>query len=301
MSKPEEKQVKKLMSSRPKLLAAAAIVFVLAFAGLGCSSAGGASNARAVADAFKSTSSSAASVAASNIEITQSSPYLEYSNKKTDPAKLVTASDSTAKVSTSDEIDLSKVGDQKVKFKLELEGDSAEQLVDFTIRDTKSPVITFSNSNPSIDQGGSFDPQSCISSVSDPVDGSLQRVDAEPKPNGSKAGYEQFYDSGWYVIDGAVDSSTPGTYSLIVKASDKHGNVASKELLVSVNEVVQETEAAASEPARYTYILNANTGKFHLPGCRDVKKMKDSNKQEITATRQEMLDMGYSPCKHCNP
>ena len=291
------------------MLAAVAVVLALAFVGLGigfagCSSggvAGGASNARAIADAFKSANSSSESDSVRDVEITQSSYYLEYSNKTTDPVTLVKASDSTAKVSTSDGIDLSKVGVQKVRYKVELGDASAEQLVEFTVRDTKDPVVTFSNSNPSIDKGGSFDPQSCISSVSDPIDGDLHRVDAEPESKGSKAGYEQFYDSGWYIVDGTVDSGAPGTYSLKVKASDKHGNVATKELLVTVNEVAQEAEVAASEPARYTYILNVKSGKFHTPGCRDVNKMKDSNKQEITATRQEVLDMGYSPCGHCNP
>ena len=70
------------------------------------------------------------------------------------------------------------------------------------------------------------------------------------------------------------------------------------ELLVTVKEAVQE--AAQPAAATYTYIVNVNSGKFHLPGCRDVKKMKESNKMEVTATRQEMLEK-YSPCGHCNP
>lgn len=51
----------------------------------------------------------------------------------------------------------------------------------------------------------------------------------------------------------------------------------------------------------HTYILNASTGKFHRPGCRAVKKMKDSNKVELEETYQYMLDHGYDPCDICNP
>lgn len=49
-----------------------------------------------------------------------------------------------------------------------------------------------------------------------------------------------------------------------------------------------------------TYVLNTNTKKFHLPSCSSVKDMKDKNKQEVTCSRDEVIDMGYVPCKHCN-
>lgn len=50
-----------------------------------------------------------------------------------------------------------------------------------------------------------------------------------------------------------------------------------------------------------TYILNTNTGKFHLPSCPSVGQMSDSNKQEFTGTRDEAIAMGYSPCGRCHP
>lgn len=57
------------------------------------------------------------------------------------------------------------------------------------------------------------------------------------------------------------------------------------------------TDAADEE----TYIVNTNTGKFHKPSCRSVKQMKESNKSERTATRDELISEGYVPCKNCNP
>lgn len=75
--------------------------------------------------------------------------------------------------------------------------------------------------------------------------------------------------------------------------------------------VVQTQENAAEPPApepeqvpvvkESTYILNTNTKKFHAPTCRDIGKMKDTNKQEYTGNRDDILNQGYEPCKHCNP
>lgn len=50
-----------------------------------------------------------------------------------------------------------------------------------------------------------------------------------------------------------------------------------------------------------TYILNTNTKKFHLPNCSSVNKMKDSNKEEYTGSRDDVINRGYEPCKKCNP
>lgn len=58
-----------------------------------------------------------------------------------------------------------------------------------------------------------------------------------------------------------------------------------------------QTEAANED----TYIVNTNTGKFHKPSCKSVKQMKESNKAERTATRDELISEGYEPCKNCNP
>lgn len=50
-----------------------------------------------------------------------------------------------------------------------------------------------------------------------------------------------------------------------------------------------------------TYVLNTNTYKFHFQGCSAVKKMKESNTSYYTGTRDEVLQMGYSPCGICHP
>lgn len=50
-----------------------------------------------------------------------------------------------------------------------------------------------------------------------------------------------------------------------------------------------------------TYILNANTHKFHRPTCSSLRLMKDSNKISSTDSRENIIAQGYSPCKNCNP
>lgn len=49
------------------------------------------------------------------------------------------------------------------------------------------------------------------------------------------------------------------------------------------------------------YILNTNTKKFHKPSCSSVEQMKESNKQEYTGSREDVINQGYEPCKRCNP
>ena len=50
------------------------------------------------------------------------------------------------------------------------------------------------------------------------------------------------------------------------------------------------------------YVANKGSSKkFHCPDCTWVSKMNESNKEYYTATREEMIAMGYSPCGTCNP
>ncbi len=49
------------------------------------------------------------------------------------------------------------------------------------------------------------------------------------------------------------------------------------------------------------YIINTNTGKFHLPDCESVDTIEQHNRWEYTGDRDEIVSMGYAPCKRCNP
>ncbi|MBO4991330.1 MAG: MBL fold metallo-hydrolase [Firmicutes bacterium] len=63
-----------------------------------------------------------------------------------------------------------------------------------------------------------------------------------------------------------------------------------------------EAGSAAEAPAaEITYVLNTNTRKFHLPSCKSVAQIKESNRSEFTGTRDEIIEQGYSPCGNCRP
>lgn len=49
------------------------------------------------------------------------------------------------------------------------------------------------------------------------------------------------------------------------------------------------------------YILNNNTMKFHLPDCGSIEDIKPENKEKSSLSREELIKMGYEPCKRCNP
>lgn len=59
--------------------------------------------------------------------------------------------------------------------------------------------------------------------------------------------------------------------------------------------------SAPQESQGITYVQNTNTMKFHYPTCSSVDDMKEKNKQIYTGSRDEVINMGYVPCKRCNP
>ena len=60
-------------------------------------------------------------------------------------------------------------------------------------------------------------------------------------------------------------------------------------------------DEAKEETEEKEYVLNTNTKKFHYPTCDSVKKMKEKNKKTVTASREDLISSGYSPCGGCNP
>ena len=68
----------------------------------------------------------------------------------------------------------------------------------------------------------------------------------------------------------------------------------------SGNDAGSEESSVTSHELR-EYVLNTKSMKFHRPTCSSVDDIADNNKQEATATRDELISEGYSPCKQCNP
>lgn len=59
--------------------------------------------------------------------------------------------------------------------------------------------------------------------------------------------------------------------------------------------------SGSGSAATQKYILNINTKKFHYPTCRSISQMKEKNKKAVTASRDEVIADGYSPCGNCKP
>ncbi|MDD3218709.1 MAG: ComEC/Rec2 family competence protein [Lachnospiraceae bacterium] len=67
-------------------------------------------------------------------------------------------------------------------------------------------------------------------------------------------------------------------------------------------EALAESNAATSTtPATYDYILNTNSYKFHTPTCPSIEKMKETNKEYYTGSRDTLIENGYTPCGWCHP
>ncbi len=58
-------------------------------------------------------------------------------------------------------------------------------------------------------------------------------------------------------------------------------------------------EDAVSSQGEITYILNTNSKKIHLPHCSSVSSISDKNREETSLSKEELIDLGYSPCGSC--
>lgn len=66
-------------------------------------------------------------------------------------------------------------------------------------------------------------------------------------------------------------------------------------------EVIPDRSVMPEPDTSVSYVLNTNTKKFHYPSCSSVNSMKDKNKDYYTGSRDDVIAMGYEPCKRCNP
>ena len=72
----------------------------------------------------------------------------------------------------------------------------------------------------------------------------------------------------------------------------------------AVTEVPTQPQTEVAAPIQSntaTYVLNTSTKKFHNPSCYTIDKMNDSNKAEVTDSRDSMIAQGYELCKKWNP
>lgn len=63
----------------------------------------------------------------------------------------------------------------------------------------------------------------------------------------------------------------------------------------------QPDEPDTPEQSGTHYILNTNSMKFHYADCASAKRISPKNRKDYYGTREELIEMGYSPCGNCDP
>ncbi|MBQ3378478.1 MAG: DNA/RNA non-specific endonuclease [Clostridia bacterium] len=99
------------------------------------------------------------------------------------------------------------------------------------------------------------------------------------------------------IIDHATgESERDPNYVKPVSDDIKEGD---KESAEAAQTAVQENNTSGDADA--DYIINKNSGIFHLPSCPGVKTMAEKNKIFFHGTRDEAVSQGYKPCGTCKP
>ncbi len=117
-----------------------------------------------------------------------------------------------------DPVRCDKTGDMSTDILFEYEGQLYEKSVNYSVVDTKEPVVLNMGSNAIIRTGDSFDPDSLV-------------------------GYADNYDRDPLLeCSGAVDTSTPGKYPVSATVTDSSGNSVSWDFTVTVADIIPEPE-----------------------------------------------------------
>lgn len=68
-----------------------------------------------------------------------------------------------------------------------------------------------------------------------------------------------------------------------------------------IDENAPSQPAKAGKTGRQTYVLNKGSKKFHTSDCPFSYRIKKENKDTYKGSREDLIEMGYEPCKKCNP
>lgn len=107
------------------------------------------------------------------------------------------------------------------------------------------------------------------------------------------------------VTDTATEPSTqattaPTTIPTTVPTEPPVETTQATEPPTQATEPATEESTEGSSPVM-DYVVNKSSLKFHYPDCESVSKMKESNKEFFTGTREELIERGCDPCGNCNP
>lgn len=146
---------------------------------------------------------------------------IEYGEQDYDFSQLI--KEKSDEVTLPDKIDTMILGEKEVIFTVEKEGLHKEFPVKVKVTDTKAPEIALKEDVITLEYESDYDIKENIESVKDPVDGDISFAESAGENN-------------YYVVEGTIDTTTAGEYTITVKAVDKNKISSEKAYIVNVNE-----------------------------------------------------------------
>lgn len=67
------------------------------------------------------------------------------------------------------------------------------------------------------------------------------------------------------------------------------------------NWLADENTTFPTSTADVTYVANKNSMKFHTPFCKSVNDISERNRWDYTGSREELINLGFTPCGSCKP
>lgn len=64
---------------------------------------------------------------------------------------------------------------------------------------------------------------------------------------------------------------------------------------------LEGTASAGTTTESVEYVVNTDSGKFHLSTCASAQTLSADNKLVYTGSREDLVDQGYTPCGRCKP
>lgn len=115
------------------------------------------------------------------------------------------------------------------------------------------------------------------------------------EPKGSSSSWNTTSKKG--TTKGNAGKTTSKTSSKKTTAKSTTDKASSK----TSSKKTTESTAKNTSKNKVSYVINEDTGKFHLSSCRFVKQMNEENKVISSKSRDTLIKEGYEACKVCKP
>lgn len=97
-----------------------------------------------------------------------------------------------------------------------------------------------------------------------------------------------------------TDSKTTASKKNTTKTTTNK-NATDKAVVKTSLKKTTESTAKSTSKNKVSYVINEDTGKFHLSSCRFVKQMNEENKVRSSKSKDTLIKEGYEACKVCKP